>query len=256
MRHYKEMFLELPSAIQERIYDTLHIRDRRSLNIALSKRRITKTVRTDMEKDRKLAALSYAMKKKGTWDVSRSRVMMDFIGQNLDDPTVAELVSNNQGVNLTTTKIKSAITNGSMEELVSVAGDPVPPFDYPMILDALARHGTPSLYDACMKHPCLPVIKQHISSVGTQYITVFNSVNYMNRALTEYLVSREEMAEGCAHFLRPEIASIFVPRTDATRLILQLFAPPVATVEEMMKAAVLGMHLDTADVLASYMKNI
>lgn len=250
------MFLELPTAIQERIYDTLNIRDRRSLNIALSKRRITKTIRTDMEKDRKLAALSYAMKRKGKWDVSRSRVMMDFIGQNLDDPTVAELVSSDQGVNLVTTKIKNAVSTGSSDDLEGVSGDPVPPFDYPLILDVLARHGTPATYDACLKHACLPGFKQYVSSAGTQYNLVFNTVNYMNRPLVEYLISQEEMCEGCAYFMRPEIASIFVPRLDATRMILQLFILPAATVEEMMKAAVLGMHLDTADLLASYMKNI
>jgi hypothetical protein len=87
------MFLDLPNDLQENIFDRLHIKDRIKLNAAIPKAsKITRTIKTDQRKDKKLGiAYHYFKKKKDKFTVCNN--LCKFIQSNRDDPTCSEIVN-------------------------------------------------------------------------------------------------------------------------------------------------------------------
>jgi hypothetical protein len=87
------MFLDLPTDIQENIYDLLNIKDRINLNASLPKKKqIKKTIKTNAQNDKKLGLVYYFFKKKKKINVNSN--IYSFIQNNHNDPTCSEIISN------------------------------------------------------------------------------------------------------------------------------------------------------------------
>jgi hypothetical protein len=87
-----KMFLNLPSDIQENIYDRLHIKDRVKLNIALPRKdRITRTIKTNQKKDKELGMAYYFFKKRKD-KVNVMSSIYRFVKKNIDDPTCGDIL--------------------------------------------------------------------------------------------------------------------------------------------------------------------
>lgn len=248
------MFLELPIAIQERVYDSLPMTDRRNLNIALGKRRIVRTLHNNPEKDRKLAVVNYAFKKMTAQDVKKSKAISKFLMENMEDPTVKDIMKTYMPDYQDTHKaIIDAICSNTLTTLATL--QPIPESSFPAVLENVTNHATPDTLHQLVNRefPCLPGFRGYILEHATQDAFAFNLVIKHRHSLLKYIASLDEFSHGIEYIYRNgEIFGKFIRFVET---VIQCLHPPPKMIDDMLTTALMEMNLEAIELLTSYIKN-
>lgn len=216
------LFEDLPTDLQEAIYDKLHITDRQTLNSVLHpKRRITKTIHTNQKKDKTLAALHAIFKKERNVNVSRipDRIV-HFIEEHSEDATIRQIIGsrhfslfnkNNPYWQLAVFKhkMKHALVDDDIVRIMPILHDKKDAFSDVV---KVMNHITPQAFDTLMGNEHIRQFMNDDIYAHDIQCMMFCVINHNNSALLDHILDKyrnEPFAcTAMAYLQQPRILSI------------------------------------------------
>lgn len=240
------MFLNLPIELQHFVYDKLHIKDRKNLNIALVRNKIMKSI----DKDKKLAVICYAFKHKDKYNPIKSDNIMNFIKLNHDEPTIKQIIEDyNLTLEMTNvSKLENMIQNNDVSDIDKLEDiDLLDICTKSKIKNCIARYAKPDTFDAVFNKYILISLDIHLLS------DIFlDSLNYKNFELFKHLAKTQEYKDCIEYITTPYICNIFTSRIECLEVILQNITLPENTISYLKAKAIDRLNLKTLELLKKY----
>ncbi len=256
------MILELPTEVQELVYDKLMIQDRISLNKALpSKKRFYKTSQTCKQKDIKLHVLMHVFKKNKVSAKDISGKLYRFLCENDHDPTIQHIFRENpelnpkngsNNVNYLSVILRKVDNQEDVHKEIEEAPE-LTSENILSIMERAAKQCSPEYWDALIG---LKKIKEQTNTMKVNFVLIFNMINFGNIELIKHVVSVQNdypfLQKSLEEMRLPSFASIFRCTRDIETLLEHVQLSGVV-VERMVKHHALNGDFDVALVYLKYM---
>lgn len=218
------MFLELPKDIQEKIYDMMHIKDRVNLNKALpTTDKITRTIKTNQQKDNKLRMTYYFFKKRKN-KISIKNKIYHFIIKNIEDPTCQDImnelfppsnlsIQNTVELNPIFYKIEQELMNNIIsEELFNKLPENVTYDNVSFLKDIIIKTNDFTV-DSFKKMLAYPSALKVLKLIFSDNNIIFTIINYEKDAILELVLEYQDILgikqSQINYVKRFEIATLF-----------------------------------------------
>lgn len=184
------MFTELPRGVQEKIFDSLHVKDRAKLNMALPKPlKFTKTIKTSKDVDKKLGVIANAFKKNRIKRVN-GQLKSFLLKINEDDPTIQDIVQQFPELKpLYKTKTSSSIIEQIRENNIQDLDDITNEELNDEIYTTIVKHANVATFQALHDHKKTKAFIQ-LKCIDTPHFCL-DLIFYSNTNLLEYMLSHE-----------------------------------------------------------------
>lgn len=238
------MFINLPIELQHFIYDKLHVNDRKNLNIALVKNKITKS----LENDKKLAVINYVFKHKDKYNPTKSDKIINFIKSNIEEPTIKEIIKDNDIILdiPDISKLEIMIKNNDLSEIDKLTDiDLIDLYNKSKIKHSLATYANPNTFNTIINKYVL-IDKFFIHDM------FFNSLNYKNFELFKYLIQNKDYDDGITYIQLPGICSILAKNLECLEVICENILLPEDTITKITMDAIENMNFKTLEILKKY----
>lgn len=258
-------FLDLPSDLQEMVYDKLHIADRAMLNAILPvDSRIVKTTQTDREKDRGLSVIHYLMMQRKMNIHNMSPSMIHFMTENQTDPTIAGVLASREfkyfhpgsrywNVENFCYKILNSqqITDDDITSIAQDISDDAQCIE--KIFKAVAQCGTPYLLDCLLRNKAFSELLargNNNNNAHSRFASsiVYNTINAENEPLLAHMRCIQNryvfLKASFEEIRRPCTAEAFALSASKVELVLKYCDIQQKTIDAMIDKAALQFKVD------------
>lgn len=224
-----QSFVTLPKELQHEIYDKLEIEDRGNLNIAMPKNAIRKTLKTDLDKDRKLRVIAHYMKRTGSRRYCYNN-MIKFMLDNETDPTSKKLIREMSGEDnkgIFSPRMVYAFLNGNVTYIKELKHTGViEDIDVQTIVFEGFKFITSDFLRACEENNIAQnVLLNILSTTWNKNIVVFSLVYFSNEDGLKHLSERKDvydLHESWKYVTCPSVAVLFLTGT-SVKLLFKYF---------------------------------